>query len=160
MFVNQFRWGNLQDPRTAVDPESAGYAGTIRYQYALLAKALNFEGRQDSAVRVLDRCIEFFPDRKVPFDGIMVYLMEEYLKAGAIDKGIALAGRIEEIYMQRLDYVDGFPSRFARSVQYERMECLGVLYETARRLAPHTEIPSVNNLVNNLHQTLASYGIQ
>lgn len=160
LFVNQFRWGNLQDPQTAVDPESAGYAGTIRYQYAQLAKALTFENKRDSAIQVLDKCLEFFPDDKVPYDGLMIYLMEEYFRAGATEKGLALASRLEEIYSSRLDYVNRFPSRFARTIQYERNECLAVFYEASRRMQAYRQQAGVNEMMASLQKTLTSYGIQ
>lgn len=160
LFVNRFRWGNLQDPKTAIDPESAGYAGTIRYQYAQLAKALTFEHKQDSAIRVLDKCLEFFPDQKVPYDGIMIYVMEEYFRAGATEKGLKLASRLDEIYSSRLDYMNRFPSRFARTIQYERNECLAVFYEAARRMRPYGDLPGVNDMIASLQKTLTSYGIQ
>ena len=159
LFVNQFRWGNLQDPKTAVDPESAGYAGTIRYQYSQLAKALTFENKPDSAIQVLDKCVEFFPDNKVPYDGLMIYIMEEYFRAGAMDKGLDLAIRLEEIHNERLDYMARFPARFARTVQYERNECLAVFYEMTKCLSPYRYKPEVDELVNNLMQILAPYGI-
>ena len=159
LFVNQFRWGNLQDPKTAIDPESAAYAGTIRYQYALLARALNFEGKQDSAIRVLDKCMEFFPDAKIPFDGVMVYLMDEYFHAGDIQKGMALAKRIDEIHAQRLAYVEGFPRRFARSIEYEQSECLSVYYEILRRLQAYVSHPEVAAFATGIQQKLSRYGI-
>lgn len=159
LFVNQFRWGNLQDPKTAVDPESAGYTNTVRYQYTQLARALSFEGKQDSAVRALDRCLELFPHRKVPFEGIMVYVVEEYLRAGAFEKGLALAGEIEEIYMQRYNYVVRFPARFMRSVRYEQNECMGVLYEMNRRMRAFSGNQDVAAMVARIDKKLQDYGI-
>ncbi|MDE7073112.1 MAG: hypothetical protein K2O66_07115, partial [Bacteroidales bacterium] len=159
LFVNQFRWGNLQDPKTAVDPESAGYTNTVRYQYTQLARALSFEGKQDLAVRALDRCLELFPHHKVPFEGIMVYVVEEYLRAGAFEKGLALAGEIEEIYMQRYNYVVRFPARFMRSVRYEQNECMGVLYEMNRRMRAFSGNQDVAAMVARIDKKLQDYGI-
>ncbi len=160
LFVNRFRWGNLQDPKTAVDPESAGYANTIRYQYVLLARALNFEGKHDSAVRVLDKSLEFFPDEKVPFEGMTIYQIEEYLRAGAYEKGLALASRLEDNYMERFLYMARFPARFARSVRYEQGDCAGVLREMNRRIKPFAAINgNVAGFVARLGQKLESHGI-
>ena len=160
LFVNKFRWGNLQDPKTAVDPESASYAGTIRYQYALLARVLSREGKNDSAVKALDRCLEFFPDRKVPYEGIMVYLVEEYLRAGAYQKGLDLAADLQRIYTERLQYMARFPARFARSVRYEQDECLGILSEMNRRMKTYASLDkTVADFTVQLEQYLKVYGI-
>ena len=160
LFVNKFRWGNLQDPKTAVDPESAGYAGTVRYQYSMLARALNFEGKYDSAVNALDKCLEFFPDRKVPYEGIMVYLVEEYFRAGAYQKGLALASDMRKIYTDRLQYMARFPARFARSVRYEQNDCLGILHEMNRRIKPFASLDkTVAEFVAQTEENLQAYGI-
>ena len=160
LFVNQFRWGNLQDPKTAVDPESAGYTNTIRYQYTQLARALSFDGKKDSAVRALDKCLAFFPHHKVPYEGIMVYVVEEYLRAGAFEKGISLAREMEEIYRERYDYAARFPARFMRSVRYEQNECMGILYEMNRRMRPFaSQNQEVAALVSQLDKQINDYGI-
>lgn len=158
LFVNRFRWGNLQDPKTAVDPESAGYASTIRYQYVQLAKALNFERKHDSAIRVLDKCLEFFPDNKVPYDGVMVYVVEEYLRAGHRENALAVSGILLDNYGSRMDYVGRFPKRFARTRAYEEKTCLQLLYLLNRVMEPYAQDSAVKSRVDGLQAKMNGYG--
>lgn len=153
-FVHRFRWGNLQDPRTSVDPESAGYAGMIRYQYILLARTLNFENRHDSAVEVLDKSLEFFPHRKVPYEAVMVLHVEEYFRAGAEEKGMGLAKELTDMYASRLDYVGRFLSRFRRSADYERRQCCGALFELSQRMSAYSDRADVAALIQEINQKI------
>ena len=159
LYVNQFRWGNLQDPETAIDPESAAYTRAVRYQYILLSKALMFEGKRDSAVAALDKSIALFPHTQIPFDGLMMYQMEAYFQAGANEKGLALAQQLLDIYMKRLQYVERFPSRFRKSIVEEQRECLSVFSEMEQMLTPFEEQePAVLGCINICKNTLKNYG--
>ncbi|MEG2336825.1 MAG: DUF2723 domain-containing protein, partial [Bacteroidales bacterium] len=126
LFVNKFTWGNLQNPKTAVDPESNAYTRATRYQYITLSKALAFEGKRDSAVKVLDKSLEFFPHNKVPFDGLMLYQVDAYLLAGANGKAIKLAEELFRIYQDRLLYCERFPRKYSNSLNGEMQECYSV----------------------------------
>ncbi|MDR1739451.1 MAG: DUF2723 domain-containing protein [Bacteroidales bacterium] len=137
LFVNKFRWGNLQDAKTAVDPESAGYSRSIKYSYIQLANALSYEGKKDSAVVVLDKIADFFPHSKVAYDGIMLYVVESYLKAGAIEKAAELAKTLQDIYRHRLDYARSFPSKYAPSLKAEINECGSIFYSMNEMLAEY-----------------------
>ena len=72
---------------------------------------------------------------------------------------MALAKRIDEIHAQRLAYVEGFPRRFARSIEYEQTECLSVYYEILRRLQAYVSHPEVAAFATGIQQKLSRYGI-
>jgi hypothetical protein len=146
LFVNKFRWGNLQDPETAIDPESSSYSRSIKYNYVQLANALVYEHKNDSAVKVLDKIAEFFPHRKISYDGVMLYVMEAYLKAGSFDKGAALAEQMYDIYMQRFDYARSFPQKFSASLKNELNECSSVFYSMNQILEPYKEHAEIKDL--------------
>ncbi|MDR2556989.1 MAG: hypothetical protein LBC49_04670, partial [Bacteroidales bacterium] len=82
---------------------------------------------------------EFFPHNKVPYDGMMIYVMEAYLKAGAFDKGAELAKQICDIYMQRFDYTRRFPQKFSASLKGELNECGSVFYSMNQTLEPYKD---------------------
>ena len=159
LYVNQFRWGNLNDPKTAIDPESAAYTRAIRYQYILLAKALLFEGKRDSAVTALDKSLYFFPNAQIPFDGLMLYQVETYLQAEAFEQAAALAQQLYGIYADRLQYAESFPPRFHNSLMEEMRECLSVFAEMEHILDPFAERePALKGIVELCQNTLQSYG--
>ncbi|MDR1975185.1 MAG: DUF2723 domain-containing protein [Bacteroidales bacterium] len=159
LFVNKFRWGNLQDPKTAVDPESNAYSRSIKYNYIQLANALVFENKKDSAVVALDKIIEFFPHNKIPFDGVMVYVVEAYLNAGAIEKGAELAEQIQDVYMQRLSYVHRFPQKFAASLKAEINECGSVFYSMNQIFEKYKDEEALKDLYEQNVATMQQMGM-
>lgn len=158
LFVNKFTWGNLQNPKTAVDPESNSYTRATRFQYISLARALTFEGKKDSAIKVLDKSLEFFPHDKVPFDGLMLYQVEAYLQAGADEKGMKLANELFRIYEDRLLYCESFPRKYSNSLNGEMQECYGV-FDGLRRILERYPNPQTDALAKKATAMLTQRGL-
>ncbi|MDR0436819.1 MAG: DUF2723 domain-containing protein, partial [Bacteroidales bacterium] len=97
LFMNQFTWGNLNHDRARIGPETRRTAEQHRAQFAYLAQALIAEGKNDSAVRVLDRGLEVFPHHKINFDVPVVYFVQSYFRTGETEKGLALANQLVDI---------------------------------------------------------------
>ena len=54
----------------------------LRNNFARLADALLREGKTDSAIAVLDKCIEVMPDHSIPYNFFMTPIAEAYYRAG------------------------------------------------------------------------------
>ncbi len=89
LLSDDIRWGNLNDPDVAVDPESRRSVLFVKQAYMRLAQTLVNSRRKTDAVAVLDKCLEFFPNDKIPYDILMMTYPEIYYAAGATDKGDA-----------------------------------------------------------------------
>ena len=89
LLSDDIRWGNLNDPDVAVDPESRRSVLFVKQAYMRLAQTLVNSRRKTEAVAVLDKCLEFFPNDKIPYDILMMTYPEIYYAAGATDKGDA-----------------------------------------------------------------------
>ena len=110
--ADDIRWGNLNQPDVAVDPESRRNLLFVKQAYMRLAQALVNRNQNDSAIAVLDRCQEFFPDEKVPYDMYMMAYPEIYYQAGAMEKGDELINTIIDNCMDNLRYFESLDSRF------------------------------------------------
>jgi tetratricopeptide (TPR) repeat protein len=130
LFMNQFTWGNLNDPKARVGPESRRSAQQHRTQFVYLAQALIAEGKMDSAVRVLDRGLEVFPHHKVDFDMPVILYIQAYFRVGESEKALALANQIVDIYEVNLRYFERFPPkhrRFAERFVQQAIQLFGFL---------------------------------
>ena len=87
LMADDIRWGNLNDPEVSVDPESRRSVLFVKQAYMRLAQILVNTKRKAEAVEVLDKCIEFFPNDKIPYDILMTTYPEIYYAAGAMEKG-------------------------------------------------------------------------
>lgn len=119
LLVNNSRWGNLNDPKVTVDPESARNILFIKQAYMRLAQALVSQNDFDKAVEVLDKCQYFFPDEKIPFDIYMAYYPEIYYSAGAMEKGDEMVGKLLANSKENLRYYKSLDSKY---IEYYKEE--------------------------------------
>ena len=112
LMADDISWGNLNKEGVAVDPESRRNLLFVKQAYMRLAQSLLNRGQNDSAVAVLDRCLEFFPDEKIPYDFYMLAYPEIYYKAGAVEKGDELIDVIINNCLDNLRYFNELNDRF------------------------------------------------
>lgn len=112
LMADDIRWGNLNKEGVAVDPESRRNLLFVKQAYMRLAQSLLNRGQNDSAVAVLDRCLEFFPDEKIPYDFYMLAYPEIYYKAGAVEKGDELIDVIIDNCLDNLRYYNELNEKF------------------------------------------------
>ena len=112
LMADDIRWGNLNKEGVAVDPESRRNLLFVKQAYMRLAQSLVNRGQNDSAVAVLDRCLEFFPDEKIPYDFYMLSYPEVYYKAGAAAKGDEIINKIVANCLDNLRYFSELDVRF------------------------------------------------
>ncbi len=127
IFMNKFAWGNLNDPKVYVDPESLNNSVRPKTNMMRAAQSLADMGKKKEAIELLDLYIEKFPDSKVPFDMYMVPFAEIYYKAGAPEKANALIKRISEIYRGNLDYYQSFDPKYNQYFEDEMRTSMGIL---------------------------------
>ena len=104
LMADDIRWGNLNEPGVAVDPESRRSVLFVKQAYMRLAQTLANSQRKEDAVAVLDKCLEFFPNDKIPYDILMTSYPEIYYACGATDKGDAFVNTMLENCIDNLRY--------------------------------------------------------
>lgn len=114
LLMNKVNWGNINDPDVTLDPETRRNILYAKQSYLRLAQALQEQGKNDSAVKVIDKCLEFFPDDKMAFDFYMMYYPDLYYKAGATDKGDNLVNTIVTNALDNINYYDSLKPRFKK----------------------------------------------
>ena len=104
LMADDIRWGNLNESGVAVDPESRRSVLFVKQAYMRLAQTLANSQRKEDAVAVLDKCLEFFPNDKIPYDILMTSYPEIYYACGATDKGDAFVNTMLENCIDNLRY--------------------------------------------------------
>jgi hypothetical protein len=127
--MNKFVWGNVNDPGIFLDDYNKTEIKIIqaRYMFARLAEALNNEGKHEKAEEVIDKMFELFPDEIIPLSYDSFQALEQYFRAGANEKGSAVAKKIADNSFQMLEYYIALPGRFARVVQEEQTREISLL---------------------------------
>jgi len=96
--MNRFKWGNMDKPGVYLDENIQRMATNMRIQMQTLASALISEGKKDSAVKVLDKCMQVLPEENVPYDATVFYVTASYYQAGVFEKANKLAKRLFDLY--------------------------------------------------------------
>ena len=127
ILMNKCAWGNLNDPSVNVDRESARNSIIPKQNFMRVSELLVQEGKKDSAVALLDRCLEVFPDKQFTYDMYMVPFADVYYSAGAFEKGNAIVERVFEIYNQDLDYYNRLDDKLIKYYESDISQAYGIL---------------------------------
>ncbi len=127
--MNDFKWGNMNDPKVYIDENNQRMMMNIRNNFNRLAESLVQEGRKDSAIKVLDRSLELIPHDIVPYNYFSLQLAEDYLSAGAMDKGTKVMREIYESYKEEMDYFLKLDDKYLVSVDEEIQRIMYFLRE-------------------------------
>lgn len=107
MFTNlmdRFRWGNMEKPEVYIDENISRLCMNMRNNFLRLAESLMDEGNRDSAVKVLDRCVELVPNSKVPFDYMAILMAQAYYRAAEDEKANQMIETIADRLVKEVDY--------------------------------------------------------
>jgi hypothetical protein len=105
--MHKFKWGGIDKPGIYLDETSMRMVKAQRgVIFSDLARALAYENKIDSAIRVLDRCIEVFPEENAPYDFNATYpLMTLYFELGRPDSGKEIATSLIDNIMTNIDWM-------------------------------------------------------
>jgi len=151
--MNKCNWGNLKEPGVYVDRESMRNSIIPKQNFMRTAKAMVAKGQNEEAIRLMDRCLEEFPDIKIPFDMYMIPFIEVYYDAGAPEKAAAVTQRVFEIYDQNMNYYYSLDDRLAKYYEKEYNQTLGVMQQLSMmaRANNQTELYQSIDSVFNEH---------
>ena len=117
--MNKFRWGNIDDPDVYLDENNQRMLTNIRYTFSTLANALLEAGKKDSAVQVLDKCMELMPNERSPYNAAIVPLIQLYYRLDQNDKANEIVKTFVSSLDRELAYYDKLrqakPSKFSLS---------------------------------------------
>ncbi|HEV7229776.1 MAG TPA: hypothetical protein VGO45_00525, partial [Bacteroidia bacterium] len=102
--MENFNWGGMDAPSIYMDENNMRMAVNLRLQMSTLGETLIEEGKKDSALKVMEKCVAVMPERNVPYDGAMYYVLGTWYQAGGGEKCNALAKRLFDINEGELRY--------------------------------------------------------
>jgi hypothetical protein len=110
--MNKFKWGNMEVPGVYLDENILRMATNLRIQMSTLATSLITENKKDSAMKVLDRCMEVMPEHNVPYDATMFSITYSYYQLGAKEKATALAKRLFDVFEHDIRFYASLNSKY------------------------------------------------
>ncbi|MBL7962726.1 MAG: DUF2723 domain-containing protein [Flavobacteriales bacterium] len=155
--MNKFRWGNMDSEGDIyLDENILRMTTNLRLQMANLADALIEEDRKAEAVQVLDLALTRMPERNVPFDRIMLPIVEGYYRAGEMEKADKLLERVFQVMSENMNYYLSLETRFAVKVADEMAITNAVMDRLASSTAMYQR-PIADDIRNRYEELKAAY---
>jgi hypothetical protein len=133
--MNDFSWGGIDKNEVYLDENNLRMTANLRIQMMTLADALMEEGKKDSAVKVIDKCLAVLPERNVPYERSMVYFVEDYYKLGQAAKAGPLAKRLFTICEEELRYYNLISSESEKDMSSGESEMASRVVDMLRSYA-------------------------
>ena len=136
LLVNKANWGNLNQEDVVPDRESVRELSYAQLAYSRLAQALVNHGQLDSAVVVMDKFVEFFPNKKFPYEIRTYQFPEMYYACGAIEKGDQYMQTLTQNYCDKIEYYGNMKPKFKAYFNEDIQEAMSLLQhfnEVSRR---------------------------
>ena len=131
--MHKFKWGGIEKPGLYIDEQVMRMCKMQRlYVFSELARALKAENKIDSAIQVLDKCVEVFPEENIPYDFSAYQLAMLYFELGQNEKAMRIAASIIENSFTNVDWILRLrPSLRATTLPYLN-DNIGLLQEILR----------------------------
>jgi tetratricopeptide (TPR) repeat protein len=117
----------LNHPDVYLDETNLRMCMNFRNNFARLANSLLDEGKKDSAVAVLDKCMEVFPESAVPYNYFVLPVAEAYYRAETFDKANAIISRLIDIFDAELGYYYSLEQAQQSRVDFDKQQALYIL---------------------------------
>ncbi len=120
--MNKFVWGNVNDPDVFIDDYNNKEIRIIqaRYLFARLAQELTEKGKNDSAIVVLDKLQEIFPNEKIPYSYDSFPAAEIYYRAGGNEQGNEMVRKMAKNSFDNLEYYLSLPNNMVGYIKGEQ----------------------------------------
>lgn len=103
--MEKFEWGGMDsEGQIYMDENNIRMTNNIRLQFANLAEQLIDEEKIDMAKDVLDKSVEVMPHHNVPFDRLMVPIIQNYYRVGEDEKANEILGILFDKTADEFEY--------------------------------------------------------
>ena len=157
--MNRFKWGRMNEPDVYLDFYNKRTFSVIkiRNNFTRLAKELMQQGKEDSAIVVLDRCMELMPSERVPYDIFSVGMAEVYYGCDENDKANKIIDEYAAVCNEELNYYFSFSPSVGRAIDYEKRVNLQILQELVRLTKQFNENERATILESQFNELYAQY---
>ena len=103
--MNKFKWGGMDsDDQIYMDENNLRMTNNIRLQFANLADELIAEEKIDKARNILNKALEVMPNHNVPYDRLMVPIIQDLYKVGENEKANKVLQIVFDRYAEDFEY--------------------------------------------------------
>ena len=126
----------MNEEEVVPDRESIRNVEFARQSYVRLANSLVTHQQYDSAIVVMDKYQEFFPNEKFPFALRIYQFPDMYYESGAMEKGDEFMRKLVKNCCDKVDYYANMEPKFAKYYEEDIDEQVSIIRQmlmTARQ---------------------------
>ena len=129
--MNTFRYGRMEKEDVHMDYYNIRTLSVIklRNKFTRLANQLVDEHKLDSAILVLDRCMELMPHPKIPYDAFVPSIANAYYRSEAREKASGVVRGHVDALLEDLEYFYDIDLEIRQTLDYEIRLSLQLLQE-------------------------------
>ncbi|MEA3446820.1 MAG: DUF2723 domain-containing protein, partial [Bacteroidota bacterium] len=151
--MNKFKWGRMKEPDFYMDENNTRLLNImdVRNNFSRLTMQLIMENKNDSAVAVIDKCLEVLPHNKVAFDQFMISFAKAYYWCGENEKGNELVSTIANKFFDDLDFYLSLDGAYFNATDRERnvaSQVISLLIELAYNYKQNDLAKELQNRIN------------
>jgi hypothetical protein len=154
--MEKFRWGNMNKPGVFIDNynvNSYSYLRT-RLNFARLAEQLYTEGRKDSSIRALNRCLELMPANIYVHDVYSIDLIEAAYKIEAMKQSHQLVNEYANQCLEEIRFYNAMPLWQFKITQTENYVAQQTVQQLADIAGKYEDTKTKNLLEKQLKEAL------
>jgi len=162
LFMNAFRWGNIQDPKVYAGwtiRRTVGLVLRVRDDYNQIASSYISKGDSTKARQVLDRSFELFPNEQLPYGLYAMQTIRLYMQLGDKDMAMKIFSQMRNDQEQMLDYTAQFPQEEIRNMQNDVSLSL-YMYRELTNIATQYKFDVASQMQQKMQDLMMKYNIR
>jgi hypothetical protein len=128
--VHKFRWGNMGSG-IYIDENARRMASQLRQNVGALAQALIDRNKKDSALKVLNVCVDSIPTETYPYDSPMVLIAYCYYELGNNNEANAITKKMFDEGESKLRYFNTLSTDPRNYYSYEGQQIIQTMQKLA-----------------------------
>ena len=150
-------WGSMNQDGVVPDRESVREIQYAQLAYSRLAQALVNHQQYDSAVIVMDKFQEFFPDKKFPAEIRTYQFPEMYYVCGDTLKGDEYMMKLVNNYSDKVQYYGNMKPKFREYYNEDLEEGISLLHHFQKVATKYKRTEMEGLITDRLNGFLSSY---
>jgi len=130
MVMNKFQWGNMdytEGDGIYMDENNRRMTTNLRLQLSTLAEELIKADDFDRAQAVLDKTLAVMPEKNVPYDRVMIPIVDNLYAVGSTAKADEIAMRLFEKSKAEMEYYFSLEDEYLAAIGDEPLMALSTI---------------------------------
>ena len=152
--MNEFNYGGISNEDVYLDENNRRMAMNLKNNFSRLAGKLIEEGKEEKAMKVLDKITNLTPHEQVAYNYSNLFIADNYIKLGAVEKAKDMLRTLADKNMQQIRYFNSLSSNQLEQLKRDRRRAFAVAKNLITILQRNNLTEFKNEITTLYNQTL------